>query len=272
MMLHSGWLFFWLRMQPTRIKPCWKHYLVFPSLLCCYLKSIQMTTTVTTDLIKSLGWLFTCGGLSTSPQNSHFKGLKACKTAGHLSTKFIFLQRFCPPKPFQNSSEQLKMSLLIDIKQGNFVWWCGGLSDSPSLYCVNLDQKGWDIFCYLFILSVKAHFNFILVNTKYIRKCLLHQCCGSIHNSCIFIGIRQNCQPEEKFGISRKIGNTFGDTYQLNVSLQRRLWNGTDDPLAHGWNKPVPLIINYNHSQQCYASDRKPASPADIHTVTLQDS
>lgn len=56
------------------------------------------------------------------------------------------------------------------------------------------------------------------------------------------------------------------------MSLQRRLWNGTAGPLAHGWNKPVPLTINYNHSQQHYTSDRKPASPADIHTVTLQGS
>lgn len=50
-MSHSGWLFFWARTQPTRIKPCWKHHLVFPPLLCCYLKSIWMTTTVTTDPI-----------------------------------------------------------------------------------------------------------------------------------------------------------------------------------------------------------------------------
>lgn len=167
------------------------------------------------------------------------------------------------------------MSLLIDIKQGNFVWWCGTLSYSPSQKSIlcKFRSKGLRlIFCFLFILCVKAHFNFILVNTKYTRKCLLHQCRGSIHNSCIFKGIRQTCQPEEKFGISRKIRNTFGVTHQPSVSLQRRLWNGTVDPLAHGWNKPFPLTINYNHSQQRYTSDRKHASPADIHTVSLQGS
>lgn len=146
------------------------------------------------------------------------------------------------------------------------------IPQAKSLYCVNLDQKGRDSFSsFLFFVDAKTHFNFILVNTKYTRKCLLHECRGSIHNSCIFKGIRETCQPEEKFAISKKIRNTFGDTHQLSVSLQRRLWNGTVGPLAHGLNKPVPLTIHHNHSQQRDTSDRKTASP-DIHTVTLQGS
>lgn len=80
--------------------PSWKPHLVFPLLLCCSIKSIPLPTCKESMQFVLIDHL--CRALSMSPQNTHYNGLKGCKTQLDLCQNKCYI----PPgsAALQNSS------------------------------------------------------------------------------------------------------------------------------------------------------------------------